>query len=136
MERLLRNIYRLSSFLLLLSSFISAFFMEWRFPFSILIGGIIGLGNLRGIVISVSRIFNIEKKDMGDNQIKVIQPQRAQAKMLILGIFRLLIIFSVLLILIILNTINIYGFLIGFSIVFLVLIKEGISESKRQQRQD
>jgi hypothetical protein len=110
--------------------------MEWRFPFSILIGGIIGLGNLRGIVISVSRIFNIEKKDMGDNQIKVIQPQRAQAKMLILGIFRLLIIFSVLLILIILNTINIYGFLIGFSIVFLVLIKEGISESKRQQRQD
>lgn len=136
MERLLKRIYKLSFFLLLLSSFITTFFTEWRFPFSILIGGIIGLGNLKGIVMSVGRIFDIQKRDLRDSQITVIQPQKAQAKMLILGIFRLLIIFSILLILVILNTINIYGFLIGFSIVFLVIIKEGLSEAKRQQRQD
>lgn len=134
MERLLKRIYRLSFFLLLLSSFISVFFTEWRFPLSILVGGLIGLGNLKGIVMSVGRIFDIEKKDVKDSPIKVIQPQKAQAKMLILGIFRLLIIFSILLILVILNTINIYGFLIGFSVVFLVIIKEGLSEAKRQHK--
>lgn len=133
MERLLKRIYKLSFFLLLLLSFVAAFFTEWRFPFSILIGGIIGLGNLKGIVMSIGRIFNIEKRDLKDSQISVINPQKAQAKMLILGIFRLLIIFSILLILVILNTINIYGFLVGFSIVFLVIIKEGLSEAKRQQ---
>lgn len=133
MERLLKRIYKLSFFLLLLLSFVATFFTEWRFPFSILIGGIIGLGNLKGIIMSIGRIFNIEKRDLKDSQISVINPQKAQAKMLILGIFRLLIIFSILLILVILNTINIYGFLVGFSIVFLVIIKEGLSEAKRQQ---
>lgn len=116
----------------MLSAAISFFFTEWRFPVSILIGGLVGLGNLKGIVMSVSRIFEIEKSDFKKNQVNVIEPQKAQAKMLILGIFRLLIIFSILLILAILNIINVYGFLIGFSIVFLIIIKEGLISAKKQ----
>ena len=132
MERMLKRIYRFSLFFLMLSSALSFFFTEWRFPLSILIGGLVGLGNLKGIVMSVSRIFEIEKRDFKKNQVSVIEPQKAQAKMLILGIFRLLIIFSILLVLAILNVINVYGFLIGFSIVFLIILKEGLIVSKRQ----
>jgi hypothetical protein len=132
MERMLKRIYKFSLLFLVLSAAISSFFTEWRFPLSILVGGFIGLGNLKGIVMSVSRIFEIERSDFKRDQVSVIEPRKAQARMLILGIFRLLIIFSILLILAILNAINIYGFLIGFSIVFVIIIKEGLIASKGQ----
>ncbi|MBI5213287.1 MAG: ATP synthase subunit I [Nitrospirae bacterium] len=116
-ELMVKRIYRQSAAALIASAVISIFFTEWRFSLSILIGGLVGIGNLRGIVWSVKALLGAEQ---------------AQSKMMVLSMFRLLLIFSALIILAIFGVIKAYGLLAGFTIVFIIMIKEGLIAAKRE----
>jgi|GEM_PF-1595714 heme O synthase-like polyprenyltransferase len=96
--------------------FICLFFAGWRFAFSVAVGGLVGVGNLSGIAWSVTALIGTEKP---------------QAKMVFLSTFKLFIIFSILLILAILRLINPWGLLAGFTVVMVLIIKEGLFAAKR-----
>lgn len=107
--------YKQSAFILTSLMAISVFFTEWRFPLSILIGGLVGIGNIKGIEWSANAI-------LGTKNVHI--------KMVVLSMFRLLIIFSALIILAIFKVINAYGFLIGFTVVLIIIVKEGLTGGK------
>lgn len=115
-ELMAQRIYRQCTFVLIPAAVISAFLSDWRFPLSILVGGLVGIGNLRSIIWAVKSLLGVEL---------------ARAKMMALSMFKILAIFSVLLILIILKAINPYGLLIGLTVVFIIIIKEGLRASKQ-----
>ncbi len=96
--------------------FISIFFAGWRFVFSMAVGGLVGVGNLGGLAWSVTALIGTE---------------RPQARMVFLSIFKLFIIFSILLILAILRLINAWGLLAGFTVVMVLIIKEGLLAAKK-----
>ncbi len=117
-ELMAQRIYKQCAFVLIPAAAVSLFFLDWQFPLSILVGGLIGIGHLKGIIWAVKSLLGVEL---------------ARAKMIALSMFKVLVIFSVLLILVILKAINLYGLLIGFTVVLIVIIKEGLIASKQSQ---
>lgn len=86
---------------------------------SILIGGIIGLANLKGLVWGIESLLGTH---------------RASGRMVFLSLFRLFILFAIIILLVVMRLINLLGFLIGMTVVFLVLIKEALEIAKEQGR--
>jgi hypothetical protein len=116
MTAIVKRVSKQALFILAPFCFISLFFTEWRFAFSMVTGGLLGVGNLRGLDWSVTALIGTEKP---------------QGKIVFLSIFKLLIFFSILLILAILKLINPWGLLAGFTVVMLLIIKEGLLSAKR-----
>jgi hypothetical protein len=115
MNLLIKRTYKLAIIILLPLSILSAF-IEWkRLPISILIGGILGLANLRGIARGVEGL---------------IVKNRPSGVLIFFSLLRLTILASILAILVIFKLVNIFGILIGFTVVFIVIIKEGLSVAK------
>lgn len=108
---LLKRIYKRAIFILLPLALLSAF-IEWKkLPLSILIGGILGLINLRGLARGVYSI---------------VGTYRPTAKMVISTIFRLGFLAVVLIILFASKVVNVFGILIGFTVIFILIITEGL----------
>ncbi|MDI6890159.1 MAG: hypothetical protein QMC83_04365 [Thermodesulfovibrionales bacterium] len=108
---LVKRTYRQALIILLPLSILSAF-IEWkRLPLSILIGGILGLLNLRGLARGVEGL---------------VGTYRPTGKLLFLSLLRLSMLALILTILVIYRLVNILGILIGFTIVFISLIIEGL----------
>jgi hypothetical protein len=115
MNLLIKRTYKQSVIILLTVSILSAF-IEWkRLPVSILVGGILGLANLGGIARGVEGL---------------IRKHRSSGKLIFFSIFRLTILTAILTILVIYKQVNIFGLLIGFTVVFIVIMKEGLRASK------
>ena len=112
---LLNRIYKWAILILIILALLSAF-IEWKkLPMSILIGGILGLINLRGLARGVYSI---------------VGTYRPTAKMVISTIFRLGFLAVVLIILFALKVVNVFGILIGFTVVFVLIITEGLRAAK------
>jgi hypothetical protein len=112
---LLKRIYKQGIFILFPLAAISAFY-EWRkLPLSILLGGVLGLANLRGLVRAVEGL---------------IGTYRPTGKLIILSLLRLTVLAAILTILVAFKLVNIFGILIGFTVVFILIIKEGLKISK------
>lgn len=113
--QLIKRINKQALFILIPISIVSAF-IEWKkLPISIFLGGLLGLANLKGLEWGLERLFGT---------------YRPRGKLLFLSFFRFFILACVLLILAILKLVNFIGILIGFTIVFFLLIKEGLMVSK------
>lgn len=114
---ILKGVIKKSIFVLLPLMVISAF-IEWRrLPLGIMIGWMIGVINLRAISKNVKAFLGLEK---------------ATIRMVLLNMIRLLGLFSVIAILLYLKIISIIGFLIGFTIVILFIIIEGLKAGKSE----
>ena len=87
---------------------------------SILIGGIIGLANLKGLVWGIESLLGTH---------------RASSRMVFLSLLRLFILFAVIIILVVMRLMNLFGFLIGMTVVFLVLIGEALRMAKAQGKE-
>ena len=112
---LLKRIYKRAILILLLLALLSAF-IEWKkLPMSILIGGILGLINLRGLARGVYSI---------------VGTYRPSAKIVISTIFRLGFLAVVLILLFALKVVNVFGILIGFTVVFILIMTEGLRLAK------
>ncbi len=113
---LFRRILKQSIPLVIISAVISAILTgDFRFPLGILAGGIAGLFNLRAIVRNVQSITG---------------GQRITGRYIIFSTFRLLGLFVILFILIWKHLINVFGLLAGLTIVFIIIIKEGLREAR------
>ena len=116
MTRIVKGVSKEALIILVPLCFISFFFAGWRFVFSMAVGGLVGVGNLSGIAWSVTALIGTE---------------RPRAKMVFLSTFKLFLIFSILLILAILKLINPWGLLAGFTVVMVLIIKEGLLAAKK-----
>lgn len=89
-----------------------------KFPLGVFVGSLAGIVNLRAIVRNVSSITG---------------GQRITGRYIILSTFRLLGLFALLFILIWKGLADVFGILLGFTIVFVIIIKEGLKEARSMQ---
>lgn len=87
---------------------------------SIVIGGIIGIANLKGLVWGIESLLGT---------------YRANTKLVFLSLLRLFILFTIIIILAVLRLINLLGFLIGMTVVFIILIIEAVNMAKKQEKE-
>jgi len=112
---LIKRTFKQASIILIPLSILSAF-IEWkRLPLSILLGGILGLLNLKGLARGVEGLVGTHG-----------QP----GKLLFLSVLRLSILALILAILVISKLVNILGILIGFTVVFVSIIVEGLKHAR------
>jgi hypothetical protein len=116
---LIKRINKQSAILLIPVALLSAF-IEWKkLPLSILLGGIVGLANFKGLHWGVTGLMNLEAAG------------GARGKLVLFSLFRLLFIFLILGILVYLKLVNIFGVLTGLTVVFLLVMKEGFMEARK-----
>jgi len=77
--------------------------------------GLLGLANLGGIARGVEGL---------------VRKHMSSGRLIFFSIFRLTILTAILTILVIYKRVNIFGLLIGFTVVFIVIMKEGLRASK------
>ncbi len=112
---MVKRIYRLSALVLALAAVLAVFYDPKRIVMSAVVGGVLGLVNLRGLVRSVNGLLGARK---------------AAGKMMALSFFRLIAIFLILLVLFKYGRVNPIGILIGFTVVFAVIMAEGLREAR------
>lgn len=114
---LIQKIHRSSLILLFLFAALSVF-IEWKsLPLSILTGGVLGLLNLKALAWGVQGLLG---------------SQKVGTKLLFFSQFRLVMLFLVLAALVYFKLVNIFGVLAGFTVVFSMVIVEGLKHSKKQ----
>ncbi len=89
-------------------------------PMSIVIGWILGIANLKGLVWGIDSLLGT---------------QRANTRLVFLSLFRLGVLFAIIIILAALRLINLLGLLVGMTVVFIVLIIEAIKIAKEQGKE-
>ncbi len=115
MEILKRVLTNSAIILPLLMVFSGILTKDYRFPLGVFIGGLTGIFNLRAIVRNVQSITG---------------GQRITARYILLSIFRLIGIFALLFLLIWKDLVDLFGILTGFTVVFIIIIKEGLKEAR------
>ena len=90
---------------------------EWRPALSILIGGAISFGSFRVIVWAVRRFLG---------------RQMAQPIIMGLSVIKILLIFVILVVLSLLRVIEPIGIVVGFTLVLIIMTKEGFLFARRQ----
>ncbi len=88
---------------------------------SIVIGGILGIANLRGLVWGIDSLLGTYK---------------ANTKLVFLSLFRLGILFAIIIILVVLRLINLLGLVAGMTVVFVILIMEAVKMAKEQGKEE
>jgi hypothetical protein len=84
---------------------------------SIVIGAILGIANLKGL------IWGLES---------MLGAHQASAKLVFLSLFRLFILFAIIIALAVFNLINFLGLLAGMTVPFVFLIIEGLKMAQKQ----
>ena len=91
--------------------------IEWKkLPLSILLGGILGLLNIKALAWGVQGLLGSHK---------------ASARMLFFSQFRLVMFFLILAALVYLKVVNIFGILAGITVVFSMVVIEGLKHAKK-----
>lgn len=113
---LIQKIHR-NSLVLLFPLAAASAFIEWRqLPLSILMGGVLGILNIRVLAWGVQGVLGSRK---------------SATKMLFFSQFRLVMLFLILAVLLYLRVVNIFGILAGFTVVFSMVVIEGLKHSKQ-----
>ncbi len=95
---------------------VSLFIFNWRVSLSLLLGGLFAVLNFIGVVWGVENVMAIE---------------RGKSKMLFMTFFRLMVLFSILLILLIFKVIDIAAIAFGLSVIFLLILLEGLKRARQ-----
>jgi hypothetical protein len=123
MINLIKRIHRQALIFLIIAAAISTIIVavsgvaDWRkFPHSVLIGGILGLANFKGLAWGL--------KDFAELQ-------RPSGKLIFWSMVRFFILALILVVLALLKLINFVGILIGLTVVFALILREGMREVKQ-----
>lgn len=92
-----------------------------KLPFSIIVGGLLALLNLTGL----GRGLRIH-----------LDTDRPAMKLLFLSIFRLIILFSIIIALAVMRAVTLMGLAAGFTVVLAMLMFEGLMESQKEQEHE
>ncbi len=114
---LYKAIIKKSLFVLIPVLVASVFIESQKLPLGIFLGWFFGLTNFKGMVKNVQGITDI-------HQLK--------SKLFVLGIFRLGILFAAIFALAYFKVINLIGLLVGFTIVFVFIMIEGLNAAKSE----
>jgi len=110
----LSKVYKKGLFILLCLAALSAFIDPKKLPLSILAGGLLGLANLKGLVWGL--------RDFGSHQLS--------GRVIFWSTIRFFIIGLILLALALLKLIDFIGILVGFTVVFILIVKTGIEAAR------
>ncbi|MBI4689063.1 MAG: ATP synthase subunit I [Nitrospirae bacterium] len=115
---MIKKIHRQSVLVLIPLSIFSAL-IEWKkLPLSILIGGVLALANLKGLAWGVEGL---------------IGAKGATAMLIFFSLIRFIIIIAILIILFRLKLLNVFGIFVGFTVVLILLLKEGLKSAKNEK---
>jgi hypothetical protein len=110
----LGRIYKQGVIILLCLAAASAF-LDWKkLPVSIIIGGLLGLANLRGLAWGL----------------RDFAASRPTGRVIFWSMVRFFMLGTILFILAVLNLINFIGILVGFTVVFTLILKEGLRTAR------
>ncbi|MBI5050258.1 MAG: ATP synthase subunit I [Nitrospirae bacterium] len=115
---ILKGVIKKSLFIILPLAAASMLFDEKKLSLGILLGGLFGILNLRGLARSVERFLGT---------------QNAPAKIIFLNIIRLFALFAAIFILIYFKIVNAVGLILGFTVVFVLILIEGMRTGERGQ---
>jgi hypothetical protein len=118
---LVRNVFKKATPLLLALAGLSLFIDSQKLPAGILAGGILALLNIKALSWGVQGLLGAE---------------RAAAKMVFFSQLRLFLLFLILAALIYLKLVNVFGLLIGFTVVFALLMIEGYRLSRKKTEEE
>lgn len=96
-------------------SFAKLFGSTRYIPHSIIIGGLLGLANLKGLAWGIETLLGTQK---------------ASTRLVYLSLIRLGILFTIIIALAALRLINLIGLVIGLTTIFIVMILQGIKKAK------
>ena len=123
MINLIKRIHRQALIYLIITAVVTTIIVavtavaDWRkFPHSVLIGGLLGLANFKGLAWGL--------KDFAELQ-------RPSGKLIFWSMVRFFILALILVVLALLKLINFVGILIGLTVVFGLILKEGMREVKQ-----
>ncbi len=111
----LGRLYKHTLIILVPLSLLSALIEPFKLPLGIFLGGVFGLVNLKGMKRGLEGLLGT---------------YRPAGKLVFLSLFRLFVLFAAITLLAMTRTVNLFGLLIGFTVVFAVLIKEGLRAAK------
>jgi len=118
MINLIKRIHRQSLIFLIITAAITTLIAaltditDWRkMPHSVLIGGLLGLANLKGLAWGLKDFATLH---------------RPSGKLVFWSMLRFFILAFILIVLAILKLIDFFGILIGFTVVFVLILKEGL----------
>jgi hypothetical protein len=106
-----KKIYILALILIPAAALVSAIWDWKKWPLSIITGGLLGLVNLKAMIWGIKGMLGA---------------YRASSVLVIFSIMRLLILFLIVGWLLIQGVVNVPGVLIGFTIIVIVIMKEGL----------
>jgi hypothetical protein len=113
---ILNGVIKKSLFIIIPAVLIAVFF-EWKkLPLGIAAGAGFGILNLRGLVRSVEGFIGSEG---------------LTAKIVILSMTRLVLLFAAISVLLWLRVVNALGLIFGFTVVFILILVEGVRVGKR-----
>lgn len=113
--KIIQKIYKMSVFVLIPVAAVSAFFDPYRLPLSILVGGILAVLNLKGLSWGVEGLLGSYK---------------AAGKLVFFSMIRLLLVFLIIAVLAYFKVVNILGIMLGFTLIFIILLVEGLRIAK------
>lgn len=115
---ILKRVVRKSIFIVLPAAILSAIFFEPpKLPLGILMGWLFGILNLRQLTRNIEGLVGTEK---------------ATLKLVILSMTRLIALFAAIFLLIYYKVVNVFGLLFGFTVVFVLILIEGVKVGKSQ----
>jgi hypothetical protein len=85
-------------------------------PLSVLVGGLLGLANLKGLQVGLERLLGSD---------------RPAAKLWVLGMFRLFLVSAVIILLARARAVNLVALAGGFTVVIFLLVVEGVRTVRR-----
>jgi hypothetical protein len=122
MINLIKRIHRQSLVFLIITAAITTLIAaltditDWRkMPHSVLIGGLLGLANLKGLAWGLKDFATLH---------------RPSGKLIFWSMLRFSILAFILIALALLKLIDFFGILIGFTVVFVLILKEGLRIAK------
>ncbi len=107
---ILKRVLKKSIIIILPSLAIASLYEPRKLPLGIFMGWLFGIVNLRSLTKNVEGLMGSES---------------ATPKILILNLIRLLALFAAIFVLVYYRVVNIFGLLIGFTVVFVLILIEG-----------
>ncbi|MEJ2323590.1 MAG: ATP synthase subunit I [Nitrospirota bacterium] len=114
---MMRRVYKLAALIVIPLALASALIEPVKLPLGIVAGAVLAAVNFRG---------------MHRNLQGLMETERPTVKLAVLSVVRLLIVFTAIILLAALKAVNLIGLMVGFTVVVVLVVKEGYSESQRE----
>ncbi len=114
---ILEKVYRQTAYIIIPLAVASAFIEPRKLPLGIVVGALLAVINSRGMMKNLQSLIGTYKPT---------------AKLIFLSIGRLLIMFSVIILLAVLRVVDLIGLMVGFTVVVILVVKEGYISSKEE----